>query len=241
MMNRSQQPFILMIMLMAIILAIGLFLAFIYLRNRPENPPGVRTETVEGLEITINMDDSQEALLVPLGAAPVSEVPQATSEQPVLVEPTADPALQQPTQAIETAVSAQQPVVEQPTATIQVIVPTAPPATVAPVPAAASIIFIDYAVQANDTLYGITQRYATSIALMSVNGISQANLVPGTIIKLPIGNPDYCPGRRPYAIGEGDTAFSIARQYGITAEELRTINNLDVNYTVRVAEVICVP
>lgn len=240
MMNRSQQPFILMIMLMAIILAIGLFLAFIYLRNRPENPPGVRTETVEGLEITINMDASQEALLLPLGAAPVSQVPQATSEQPMLVEPTADPALQQPTPAIETAVSAQQPL-EQPTATIQVIVPTAPPATIAPVPAAASVIFIDYVVQANDTLYGITQRYATSIALMSVNGISQANLVPGTTIKLPIGNPAYCPGRHPYAVGEGDTAFSIARQYGITANDLKAINNLDANYTVRVAEVICVP
>jgi LysM repeat protein len=96
-------------------------------------------------------------------------------------------------------------------------------------------------VQAGDTLYGIAKARVTSITLMARHGIAQDNLTPGNVIQIPVGNPAYCPGRRPYAVGEGDTAFGIARKFGTTAENIRSINGLDANYTIYAASIICVP
>ena len=115
---------------------------------------------------------------------------------------------------------------------------TAVPAT----PAVEKVIFDNYTVQPGDTLSSISQRIDTSIALMADRGISQASLVPGQSILLPIGNPQYCAGRgRPYAVGEGDTAFNIGQRFNTTPANLQAINGLDANFTVKVADIICVP
>ena len=132
-------------------------------------------------------------------------------------------------------------------ATATAVPPTAVPETAATAvppaaPAVEKIIFQNYQVQQGDTLYSISQRIDTSIALMADKGISQANLVPGQTISLPIGNPDYCAGRgRPYAVGEGDTAFNISQRFNTSPENLQAINGLDANYTIRIADIICVP
>ncbi len=108
-------------------------------------------------------------------------------------------------------------------------------------PAVEPVIFVSYTVQPGDTLYSISTRQDTSISLMARFGISSVNMVPGTVIQLPIGNPAYCPGNLPYAVAEGDTAFSIAAKCGTTVQELQRINNLDANFTVYSASIICVP
>ena len=77
---------------------------------------------------------------------------------------------------------------------------------------------------------------------MAEYGISQTSLVPGQVIRLPLGNPDYCAGKgRPYAVGEGDTAFNIGQRFNTTPENLQALNGLDASYTVRTADIICVP
>lgn len=113
-----------------------------------------------------------------------------------------------------------------------------PSATSAPVE---KIIFLDYLVQEDDTLFSIAQRIDTSVSLMSDFGISEVP-IPGQVIKLPVGNPAFCQGRgRPYAVGEGDTAFNIAQRFNTTAVNLQSLNGLDTNFTLEISDIICVP
>lgn len=104
------------------------------------------------------------------------------------------------------------------------------------------IVFINHIVQNGDTMYSITQRTDTSIPLISLYGISQDFLIPGDTIRIPIGNSKYCLGRgKPYAIGEGDTVFNVAQRFNTTPEVLQSTNGLDVNFTLEVADIICIP
>lgn len=222
-MKRSQSSIIMLMILMAIIMAVGGFLAVTYLFNRPDTPEGVAAQTVDGVEVMVRLDPAQTVELVGQVGAPITAVPT-----------NAAPAANQPVAAAQT----------DPATAVPTPVPTLPIATLIPptaTPVPQPIILIDYVVQLNDSLYGISQRIDTSIALMAQYNLAADNLVPGTTIKLPVGNPLYCPGRRPYAVGEGDTAFSIGRRFNISADELQAINHLDASYTVRVAEILCVP
>lgn len=218
---KPQSAVILLLIIMAIILAIGTFLAFSYLRRRPELPEGVRTQIVEGVEVTLQDDPARAVFIVD------PALPQPAPAPEVIVEPPAD-----------------QPVVVEQEPPVQSVVEPTPIPTVAlppPTPVPDSVIFIDYTVQPGDTLYSISRRIDTSIALMARYNISQANLVPGTVIRLPIGNPAYCPGRRPYAVGEGDTVFTLSRRFNTTPAELKAINNLNDDYIIYIATIICVP
>jgi LysM repeat protein len=119
---------------------------------------------------------------------------------------------------------------------------TAPEVTAVPTATVEKIIRIEYTVQQGDTLYSIAERIDTTIALMAEYDIAQGNIVPGQQISLPIGNPAYCTGKgRPYAVREGDTAYSISQRFNTTISNLQTLNSLDANYTVNVADIICVP
>lgn len=151
---------------------------------------------------------------------------------------------------------------QQPTTEIQQVVPTAttepvvevqptqaPPPPVAPqvttgqgvVAGVEPIIFIDYVVAGDDTLYRITEKQTTSIELMAVHGIDAQDLTPGVTLRLPVANPAYCSGSRPYVIRPGDTAFSIAKRVGTTAQRLQELNNLNAEYRIDIADVLCVP
>lgn len=111
-----------------------------------------------------------------------------------------------------------------------------------PPPSPDPITFETYTVQPGNTLYSITRdRIDTNIALLARFNISAKELVAGRTIQIPKGNPDYCPGRRPYAVQEGDTPFSIARRFGISHTELMAMNNMEPNATIYIATIICVP
>lgn len=214
-MQRTQYPIIFTIVAAAVITAVGLFLAWSYILRRPELPEGSYRTTVENVELVVNRDpDKQVRLINPL--------PDQTQLQP-------DNQMTQPEPA--------QPVVDAAPPTETPVPPPEPTAT--PVPPA--VIFIDYVVQPNDTMYAVASRYATSITLMAQEGIAQDNLIPGQTIRLPIGNPAYCPGRRPYAVTEGDTAFNISRITGVSLDELKAINGLNDNFDIKAAQILCIP
>lgn len=218
-MRQSQPIVILIIITMAIILAAGSFLALTYIQRRPDAPIGTFVTNVEGVDVTVKLD-------------PAKEVRVLSIEQSVLETPAETPVPDLPL--------AQTEVAEEP-----VIVPTEVPPTPLPVATLSPepIIFEQYFVQEGDTLYNVANRSDSSIALMARYNIAQDDLIPGTVIKLPVGNPAYCAlgTYQPYAVGEGDTAFSISRRFSIAVDELRLINNLDENYTVYGASIICVP
>lgn len=224
MMNKSQPLIVLAIVVIAIILAVGAFMAISFFQKRPESPAGTFTVNVEGEEITVKTDPNKEVRIVG-----IEQPPALTAAEGIAATEIAPPAQVQQDQ-VELVQAA------------TVVPPTDTPIpTATPVPEA--VIFEPYTVQPNDTLYNIARRPDTSIALMARYGLSQDDLVtPGAVIQLPVGNPAYCTGNlQPYAVGEGDTAFSIGRRFNVTAEELKAINNLDDSYTVYGATIVCVP
>ena len=219
---KLRSSIVLMMILIAIILAIGVFLAMNAVRSRSSNDVVTPELTASNFFVTVGsetvalpVDPNLRPTIIDLPV--VEESPRAAepvNEQVVTAtpEPTAVPV-----------------VVEQATAV---------PAT----STANKIIFQPYTVQQGDTLYSLSQAFVTSIALMAENGISQTSLVPGTTINIPVGNPEYCSGRgRPYAVGEGDTAYNISQRYNTTPQTIQSLNGLDANYTINIADIICVP
>lgn len=218
----ARLPQLLIIIIVATLLASGLFLAIPYLQGRPELPSGTSDLLVEGNLIRVVMDPAQEVYLVPVGgqSSPGTGgqlLGQLATATPVIL-PTAPP--------IATALP----------------LPTAPPPTITPIPQAGCIIFTNYTVQAGDTLYSISRKFVTSIALMARHGISSTSLVPGNVIRVPVGDPSCCAGGwQPYVVDEGDTWFGIASHKGISTDALLQGNGLSSGATLYLASVICTP
>ena len=220
--NKRIHPSIVLLMVaIAIILAAGVFLAINVIQNRnneaePEITANNFQVSVAGEQISLQVDPNQRPTIIDTQV--IDDTPR-TEDAP-------DQQIQEVTATPEaTAVPNNEPV-----------------ATAVPPPAVEKIIFIDYTVQQGDTLYSVSNRLDTSIALMAEHGLSDTSLVPGQVIRLPLGNPDYCDGKgRPYAVGEGDTAFNIGQRFNTTPQNLQSLNGLDANFTIRTADIICVP
>ncbi len=205
----------------AIILALGVFLIGILILGRPDTP--AETAQLESQPVnTILVGNEQVTLYVDPGQRPVV----------VDVPPTAVPVI-----------------IEQPTATPDPAAIAAPEAAAAEAstlggggqPATDRIIFISYQVQPGDTLFRIQTNQITSIALMARFGISASNIVVGNILNLPVGDPNACAPWRPYVVLQGDTAFGLSQASGITLQELQARNGLDANYSLFETQVICLP
>ncbi len=99
-----------------------------------------------------------------------------------------------------------------------------------------------YVVQRGDTLYSIARRYGVSVwELAAYNNISnihyiyvgQVLLIPGT--KSALARGDY------YVVKRGDTLYSIARRYGVSAWQLASYNNIRNPNRIYVGQVIHIP
>ena len=223
--NRSgcgaRLPQFLIIVIVATLLAMGLFLAIPYLEGRPEFPRGTYDLFIEGNLIRVSMDPEQEVYLVPLAGQD-----SGTGGQSLVQVVTATPAVLPTVQA---------------TATVQTL-PTAAPPTITPIPQSGCIIFTNYTVQAGDTLYSISRKFVTSIPLMARHGISSTSLIPGAVIRVPVGDPSCCTGGwRPYVVEDGDTWFGIATKCGITTDALLQWNGLTSGAPLYMTSVICIP
>ncbi len=233
---KKLSPVIFAIIFMAIILAVGSFLAISYVQRRPAEAPapaggdnvGGVSVNVEGIDVQLRGDLIQQVRII--NPADVQTIPLAT-----------DAATDQ-NQTVDGGQDSQNPPADQQNQ--QTEQPTPFPTNTPeppPLPAAEPIITIDYVVQEGDTLYKIADLFNTAIVLMAERGISQDDLVAGQTIAVPVGNAEICPGRQPYVVKEAETAFAIGQKFGVNAEEIQAINGLDENYTVYAGTVICVP
>ena len=120
---------------------------------------------------------------------------------------------------------------------------TAPAAvTVAPSAPSASV----HTVVAGDTVYGIAQKYGTSVdAVLAANGLSRASIIyPGQSLVVsgtsaapaaaPAPAPTPAPAPAPAAtathtVVTGDTIFSIAQKHGTTTHALFALNGLSAS------------
>ncbi len=210
---------VLLFMILAIILAVGVFMAIMVVNNRPT--PQERAVNINGEFVTLQIDPNNRPVIQP-EAAPAAEEAPAEPETVVVDEN------QVTVESLPTAVS-----------------PTAPPEAAAETTGtggtvAEKYIFTNYVVQPQDTLYSLALNNNSTIALLARFGT--AKLIPGQTVVITTANPNFCPGKRPYIVEEGDTAFAIAIRYGITVQQLAELNGYtDGNIPVYVTDVICVP
>ena len=81
----------------------------------------------------------------------------------------------------------------------------------------------EYVVKKGDTLYGIANKYNVSVDnLKSYNNLSTDSLSIGQIIKI----PDNKVSGNEYVVKSGDSLYSISKKYGISVDELMSVNNL---------------
>lgn len=254
-----QNKFVNYLIVIAALLALGTIAAILVVRNRNAGATTAETAvapidtaagtasqavtyqvTVMDVPVNLQVIPEEQVQLVPLAVpiAPVVEQPAAdiTTEQPtpepviVADQPTAEPVVvEQPTP---------EPVIiaDQPTA-----VPPPPAVTGSANFAAEEIIFTNYVVQQEDTLYRLTEKFNTSIELMARFTIASDDFVVGNTLSVPIANPDRCPGMRPYVVREHETVYRIATAFGTTPPTVQSINGLDANYSIRTTQVLCLP
>lgn len=150
-----------------------------------------------------------------------------------------DPTGQQPAPTATPQTAADQPVIVfQDGGLTPTPLPTLVPADLSGVE---PLIYELYVVQAGDTLYRLAQNFNTAVELMAEKGIASDDLIPGAQIRIPRPNPNYCPGLQKYVVREGDNVFRIGQRYGRTTEQLRSANNLNINYDIKIGQVLCIP
>jgi LysM repeat protein len=232
-MRQGQMRMVFVVIIATVILAVAVFLLITMLARRPDPTVDI---TINGERLFVpGTGPSQifvDGTFVTINPDPVREIRLRDEMPPLIVVPEAAP--EQPTPIVI--------VVEQPTP-----IPVQPPVVVvqpdpAPLaPATSAVIFVNYVVQPGDTLYGVAARQNSSIELMALHGIAADHLITGTTVRLPVANPAFCPGRRPYIVRDKDTVSRIARQFNTSVEVIRDLNGLSPDYRIEVTQVICVP
>lgn len=90
----------------------------------------------------------------------------------------------------------------------------------------------EYIVKSGDTLYGIANKYSTSVDnIKSLNKLSSDILSIGQVLKIPQSESEK------YVVKRGDTLYSISKKYNMSVEELKRINNL-TNNTLSIGQVL---
>lgn len=94
-----------------------------------------------------------------------------------------------------------------------------------------------YTVQAGDTLYQIAQNYGTTVnAIMTGNSLRSDALEVGQTLSIDVKGNE----RGQYVVMKGDTLSAIARNYGVSVQELRDFNDQYTD-TIYVGEVLVIP
>ena len=84
-----------------------------------------------------------------------------------------------------------------------------------------------YTVKAGDTLYGIASKYGISVdELKAQNNLTSNTLTIGEVLVIPEIEVPETPDENVYIVKSGDTLYSIANKYGMTVNELKSLNNL---------------
>lgn len=95
----------------------------------------------------------------------------------------------------------------------------------------------EYVVKKGDTLYGIANKYNVSVDnLKSYNNLSTDSLSIGQIIKIPDNNVSG----NEYVVKSGDSLYSISKKYGVSVDELMSVNNLK-STVLSVGQVLKIP
>ena len=108
------------------------------------------------------------------------------------------------------------------------------------VPGSSSSTSGTYTVKSGDSLWKIAKQYGLTVAeLKSLNGLTSDNLSIGQVLK--VSNSGGTSGStNTYTVKAGDSLWNIANKYGITVNELKSLNNLTSN-NLSIGQVLKVP
>jgi LysM repeat protein len=85
-----------------------------------------------------------------------------------------------------------------------------------------------YTVVIGDNLYTIASRYGVSVVdIINLNNLTSTVLIPGQVLRIP--RNESLPIFTTYVVKRGDTLYGIANSYGVTIDEIKTLNNLTSN------------
>ncbi|MBE6150733.1 MAG: LysM peptidoglycan-binding domain-containing protein [Firmicutes bacterium] len=87
-----------------------------------------------------------------------------------------------------------------------------------------------YTVKRGDTLYGIASSYGVSIdEIKSLNNLTSNTLSIGQELLIPTSNTITETNYEVYTVVSGDTLYGIANKYGVSVDDIKTLNNLTSN------------
>ena len=99
-----------------------------------------------------------------------------------------------------------------------------------------------YVVKRGDTLYGIARKFGVSLQdLKNRNNLVNDSISIGQQLYIPgIQDVIVDPSAGTYTVAKGDTLYSIAGKYGISVDELMTMNNL-TNNNISIGQQLFIP
>lgn len=96
-----------------------------------------------------------------------------------------------------------------------------------------------YIVKSGDTLYSLAKKFNTTVNnLKKLNNLTSDVLTIGQKLLLDSNNVDS--NLKKYIIKSGDTLYSIAREYGVTVDDIKKANDLNSNY-LSIGQIIYIP
>ena len=98
-----------------------------------------------------------------------------------------------------------------------------------------------YVVARGDSLFGIARRFGVSLdQLQAWNDLTGSGIVAGQRLRLSADAPSssIVNATQTHTVQRGDTAFGIAKRYGISLNALVRLNSLDSNFTLSVGQVL---
>ena len=101
-----------------------------------------------------------------------------------------------------------------------------------------------YVVKSGDTLYAIARDFGTTVdSIKSLNNLTTNTLQVGQVLQIPgeveedtSTTVDYIN----YTVKSGDSLYAIARNYGVTVDDIKDFNNLTSN-TLSIGQVLRIP
>lgn len=99
-----------------------------------------------------------------------------------------------------------------------------------------------YTVQSGDSLYKIANQYGVTVdEIINLNGLTSTLLNIGQQLLIPNGNlEDIDKNVVKYTVKSGDSLYSIARNYGVTVNQIRQLNNLTTDI-LSIGQVLSIP
>src|SRR5574344_285127 len=95
-----------------------------------------------------------------------------------------------------------------------------------------------YQVVNGDTIDSIAKKYnISSDELLSLNGLSDSNIVPGFLLVVPSKNANFIN----YTIGKGDTLYTISTKYNVPIETILLLNGLNKDDYIYPGETLLLP